>query len=97
MVFNGSRLAFHGSRWVSWAIYGSRLVIFVRGRFFMVLGGYFMVPGRFLWLFVVPCRCSKRYPFDLYLGLTIPLDLALWLSDVDDQACVLYHVYILAE
>ena len=62
MVFQGSRLVFHGSRWLLRVIHGSRSVFIAPGRFFMVPGGFlrfFMVPGFFivsvqlLWVFKV--------------------------------------------
>ena len=53
VVFQGSRLVFHGFRWVLLVIQGSR-VVFHGSRwvlwFFEVPGGFFIVQGRFLWL-----------------------------------------------
>ena len=64
MVFQGSGLVFHGSRWVLRVIHVSRLVCIGRGRFFMVPGGFscffiapglvFMIPGGFLSSLMVP-------------------------------------------
>ena len=52
MVFQGSRLVFHGFRCVLFVIQGSR-VIFHGTRwvlwFFKVPGWLFIIPGRFLW------------------------------------------------
>ena len=48
IVFQGSRLVFHGSRWVLMVFYGSRLVFIGPGQFSMFLGGVFMAPGGFL-------------------------------------------------
>ena len=53
LVFQGSRLVFHGSRWVLMVFHGFRLVFIVPGRFSMVLGGFFMAPGGFSWFFKV--------------------------------------------
>ena len=57
MVFQGSRLGFHGSRWVFMVIQGSRSVFMVfhgSESVFMVFkvgGRFFKVPGRFFMVF----------------------------------------------
>ena len=85
------QVGFHGSRSVSMVFHGSRLVFMVShgsrsiSCFFMVPGWYFMVPGRFSWVFMVQvgfhgfsffqvgfsCFFSKMYPPKLYSGPTI--------------------------
>ena len=53
-VFQGYRLDFQCSRWILKVFHGSRLVFIDPGPFSMVLGGFFMAPGGFLWFFRVP-------------------------------------------
>ena len=57
MVFQGPRLAFHGSRWIFMVFQGSKLVFIVPGWFlwsFKVSGWFFMFPSGFSWFFKVP-------------------------------------------
>ena len=51
MVFNGSRLAFHGSRWVFVVFHGSRLVLHGAMSVFMVFYGSRLVlrPDDLVW------------------------------------------------
>ena len=78
MVFRGSRLVFHGFRWVLLVIQGSR-VVFHGSRwvlwFFKVPGGFkseLSAAGAKLDVENTP----KRYLLDLYLGPKISLGLA---------------------
>ena len=47
IIFQGSRLVSHGSKWVLRVIHGSR-------SFFYDARSVFMGPGRFLWFFTIP-------------------------------------------
>ena len=56
MVIQGSRVVFHGSRWVLWFPRFQVGIFIVPGRFlwfFKVPGSFFMVPSGFSWFFKV--------------------------------------------
>ena len=69
MVFEGSRLVFHDYRWNVLVSYGPRKFL----RLVMVPCRCFMIPGWFLWFFIVSGWFKSE--LDLYLGPTIPLGL----------------------
>ena len=90
-VFNGSRLVFHGSWLDCMVFHGSSIVFFMIPRVFKVPGGFFlwwvfmilMVPGGFIWPFIVSggFLMVPGWLFWLFVGRLWPND-----DDDDDQA-----------